>query len=229
MPYKKKNYVRKKRPYRRRWRRRRGYRGTALTNMNTRGPLPRTYKAKLRYTESITLNPGAGTVQTYTFNMASLYDPNYTGTGHQPLGFDQLISMYDHFCVIGSKLTATFSPSSGMAVPTTVCLNLDADVSTLGDIDNAIEQNSSKYCLLNPQSPPQTLTMSYSPKTFMGISKPLSADKLQGTASANPTDCSFVNIYCQATDGSSDPGAIDVAVTIDYVAIFHEPLTLAPS
>lgn len=229
-PVTKKYYRRKKRVYRRKRRYNRRYtRLPASSKMNTKGPLPRTFKGHLRYTDSISLNPGAGTLASHTFNMSSLYDPDYTATGHQPLGFDQIMPMYDHFVVIGSKLTATIAGSGGFSVPTAVCLNLDPDVSTASTVEQAMEQNSSKYTILNGENRVKTITMNYSPKKFMGISKPMSSDKLQGTISANPSDNAFCTIYAQAVDGSSDPGAIDIVVTIDYVAVFIEPITLAQS
>ena len=42
--------------------------------------------------------------------MNSLFDPDFTGTGHQPYYFDQFATIYQRYTVIGSKLTATFTP-----------------------------------------------------------------------------------------------------------------------
>ena len=34
--------------------------------------------------------------------------PNHTGVGHQPLYFDQLMTIYNHYIVIGAKITVKF-------------------------------------------------------------------------------------------------------------------------
>ena len=41
--------------------------------------------------------------------MNSLFDPDQTGTGHQPYYFDQFAALYNRYTVLGSKLTAEFS------------------------------------------------------------------------------------------------------------------------
>lgn len=233
MPYAKR--TRKRTGYRRK---RRGYgkkrmyrrsNATSLRSLTTNTPLPRRFKTTLKYTDSISLNPGAGTLDSFVFNMASLYDPNYTGVGHQPMGFDQIMPLYDHFVVIGSKAVVTICGSGGFTVPTYVVANLCGAVTVPSSCEQAIEQNTSSSCILGQNNNVQRLNISYSPKKFLGISKPLSADKLQGTISANPTDGAFLVLSAQAVDGSSDPGVINLNVTIEYVAVFIEPLLLAQS
>lgn len=63
--------------------------------------LPRSFMAKLRYAETFSLSTGTvgviGTVQTMTLN--NVYDPNQSGVGHQPYGFDQLTPFYGYYVV----------------------------------------------------------------------------------------------------------------------------------
>merc|ERR1719213_349208 len=47
----------------------------------------------------------------YIFSLNNIYDPNYTGTAwnfgsynHQPRGHDQLLAIYNKYCVIGAKV-----------------------------------------------------------------------------------------------------------------------------
>lgn len=62
---------------------------TLSTTTNTL-PLGKYFKSHNRYVEGfIDLNPGAlGSNAPYTFSANGLYDPNITGSGHQPIGFD---------------------------------------------------------------------------------------------------------------------------------------------
>jgi len=51
----------------------------------------------LRYSDYFQLTTTSGAVSTYVFAANGLYDPNITGTGHQPMGFDQLLQFYNHY------------------------------------------------------------------------------------------------------------------------------------
>ena len=53
-------------------------------------------------------NGGKATKQ---FRINSLYDPNYTDVGHQPLGRDLLAAMYNHYRVLKTDFVVEFCPS----------------------------------------------------------------------------------------------------------------------
>lgn len=51
----------------------------------------------------------------------SLYDPDYTGTGHQALGFDQLFTFYYHYYVAASKFKIRFRSTGNTAAQIGQC------------------------------------------------------------------------------------------------------------
>ncbi len=54
----------------------------------------------LHYNELNPLNSGvAGTTASYVFRLSSIFDPSFTGVGHQPLGRDQLEPLYERYQV----------------------------------------------------------------------------------------------------------------------------------
>lgn len=53
----------------------------------------------------------SGGKATKQFRINSLYDPNYTDVGHQPLGRDLLAAMYNHYRVLRTDFTVEFCPS----------------------------------------------------------------------------------------------------------------------
>lgn len=71
---------------------------------------PQEMKVKLRYVDSFPLTSTTGGITSTTFRMNSLFDPDFTYTGHQPYGFDQWAALYTTYVVLGSKLTTTWSP-----------------------------------------------------------------------------------------------------------------------
>lgn len=105
--------------------------------------LPDTYFCKLVYYEHVTgVGDGGLTSLRYRFRGNSCFDPNATGVGHQPLGFDQLCSataFYSNYRVMGSKLECSQSTRTNAATTAAVMATTD---STYGptNIDNMMEQ-----------------------------------------------------------------------------------------
>jgi hypothetical protein len=62
----------------------------------------------LRYVDAFSLQCAAATlVSGYQFRINSIYDPDYTGTGHQPYMHDQLAALYAQYRV--HRIRATIS------------------------------------------------------------------------------------------------------------------------
>jgi hypothetical protein len=194
-------------------------------------PLPHTLRTKLKYAEHVVITGTSGALGLYVFNASSLYDPNYTGTGHQPRGFDQLMPLYDHFVVTKSRAKVQFVPTStsatmaGIAVSATVNNQGDWDdyaegpYSVCGALDAAVTSGGLRVLQLD---------ISYDAKKNLGIPDPLTADKLQGTISANPVDNAFYHIFIQHA-GETNSVSCNVLVEIEYECAFIEPLNPAQS
>lgn len=204
------------------------------TSSFTRYPTgPNTLVRKLRYVESVVLNGGASVAAAnHFFSANGLFDPNITGTGHQPMAFDQYIAMYDHYKVLSSKMTIhpLANPSASTADNQQIVLiYLDDDITAITNINNMIEQGQTSYMVINSgaSAPPKLTSKSFNSKTF--FSNRLSGDSLLGTGSANPVEQAFYNISTAALNGTGDPVSLAVLVVIDYVVSFSERKTLGSS
>lgn len=188
-------------------------------------PFPKIRFAKLVYYEEVQLNPTAGGIAYNVFRTNSLYDPNSTGTGHQPMGFDQLMALYNHYEVYGSKITARFIPSGNQYY----CgVYLDDDGSATTNITELLEQRGSRSRILsNSASRPTVVTQRYSQTKTFG--KTVRGDDTQkGNSAASPSEMSYFMVYA-ASVGSTDPGAVTVLVRIEFFAKFSELKTLTQS
>lgn len=65
-------------------------------------------RVKQKYFEQVVLGDGATSPYPYTFRLNSTYDPNETGTGHQPKGRDFYASMYNDYIVLGGRYIVRF-------------------------------------------------------------------------------------------------------------------------
>jgi len=67
---------------------------------------PKSLTLKLVYHDHINVTVALG-LGTYTFRGNSIYDPDETGTGHQPMGIDKFNDVYDSYYVRASGITIT--------------------------------------------------------------------------------------------------------------------------
>lgn len=180
-------------------------------------------KVTMIYHERFSLNPAVASLASYVFRANSCYDPNYTGTGHQPRGFDQLMALYDHGTVIGSKMdVGIFSPNS---VGATVAVNLRDSVSTPSTFDDMLEVPTCSWTIISPSAGGgvANLSQSCSPAKFLGRPKVLSEDDLRFSSSADCVEQAFYHIVVGPTDSLTDLSSIDFHVRIEYTVILSEP------
>lgn len=75
-------------------------------------PFPNQKIVRHKYCEQIILSAAgsAGTGTTYTYRANSVFDPNKTGIGHQPLFRDEMAANYAYYTVIASFIKVTWDP-----------------------------------------------------------------------------------------------------------------------
>lgn len=211
-------------PFRKRrmFRRRRRYRRTA--NL-----LPARFCTKLRYYYQGSIDPGAaGTVSANVFRANSVYDPDLTGAGNQPRGFDQLMNLYENFQVIGSKVVCRYASRNASTYDVVAGISLRSNSSAETQLVNYVEQKNCKSKMLasGASAAPCTIAMSYKPKKIFGT-RALSQDYV-GTASSDPTNCCYFHIFA-APIQSVDSDAIDFYLTIEYIVVFTRPADVTQS
>lgn len=82
-----------------------------LSLLNSKSPFPMIMHTKHEYCQNFGLgNGGAGTFgNTQTMRLNSLFDPDLTGVGHQPYGYDQMAALYNVYKVTRVQVELTFT------------------------------------------------------------------------------------------------------------------------
>jgi len=201
---------------------------------NTVGIVPDTKTVRLRYCQYLTLNPTTSDTAYHTFYTNGLYDPDRTGTGHQPLGFDQWTKFYDFYLVKGSKMKCTFiSGGSGAQTGTAMCgITVTEEDSMTVIPESIMEQPKATWRLMtNSNAAQKTIVRKgFSPKKFWGL-KDIADNKarLGSDYQATPPTNAFFHVWVQGIDAVTDPGPVDIIVCIDYVVQFSERRELVQS
>jgi hypothetical protein len=186
-------------------------------------------KAMLRYADYFALTSTAGVVASYVFSCNGLYDPNITGTGHQPAGFDQMMLSYEHYVVTRSRICCTYLNTSTTTAPG-VALSLEAGATPITNIQQIIEDGMVKTVRLYGAAVAgsmATLNLFCDLAKFGGVVKILDNPEYRGTIAANPAEQSYFHVQVWGQNG--DTSVVQVEVVIEYEAWFVEPRNLSQS
>lgn len=198
-------------------------------NINMGLGFPMKMNIRHKYRETVPITCTAGAMGSYFFSCNSLYDPNKTGTGHQPMYYDQVAAVYSYYVVTGSKISVRVTHDSGSNSAVTIALtkNEDAAISP-SNIDGVIEQSWAKSVTLGESSTDVAqLSSSFSMKQRQGASG-IANDLFRADINNNPVDQTFYQISCQPTDRASTL-LVNVEVTIEYMAVWSDIKEIAQS
>lgn len=196
---------------------------------------PPILKTRLRYvSQNLTLNPLLGSPATYIFRANSIHDPNSTGGGHQPRGFDELSVFYYHYVVLGSKCTVTFAIPPGYP-GAYLYLHLNAENNVFSTGNDYVESRNTVYKVVNTTdnelsdaARTRSLTKTFSPRRFLGRNDPMSDPNLKGataSGSSNPAEMAYFHMGVAPILNSVDLPVITFTVHVEYIVAFIEPKT----
>lgn len=204
---KSKQYRRKPRAVRRkRFARRR----PRLTNVNrSLQPIPARYICKMKYSENVTTDSNGH----YVFNLNSVYDPNRTGIGHQPYGFDVLSGLYNRYRVISCGWRISSPTASYRQIG---CIPSN-DLSILWDINELKENPRARYVVQSVGGGTMTLSGKQYIPALMGRTKSqyMSDDSYSSVVTTSPSELALLYIVTATNAGVIEPGA-QVQVLFEY-------------
>ena len=229
--YKRKSYKKK----------RRGYRRYPRYKAITSG-FPKSKLVKLRYIEEITLNPGTAAAVSQVYRANSVFDPNFSGVGGQPMSFDSWAAIYNKYTVVGSKCTVIpVLTATSQVTPAYYGVSLDTDStnysSAMSTVPQLLEQkykNSThikqaglvQATALNTKK--NMATRTFSAKKWFGVSNIMDGANHSALVTANPSSEAFFQVWA-ASINSNDPGNVNFLVTLEYIVLFRDPVIQARS
>jgi len=179
-------------------------------------------KFKHKYAEQKSLATQSGADTQYQFSVNGMYDPNITGTGGQPMFFDQIAGIYDHYTVIGSKIKWTVINASTTAVEPYRCVFwINDDTTTSVGFDSLVATTGAQTRFAQGGLNPDRIIVEQYWSARKNFGNCLANDELKGTAAANPAEQQYFQITLRAVD-SVTVIPLWVLVEIEYTAIWRE-------
>ncbi len=198
--------------------------GRLLTNCNSNPPIYRTIvfypdqmRVTMRYVSNVTMSGAAAVVQQFRGN--SVYDPDNSVGGNQPLYYDQLSTIYAQYCVLGARLTISLVNSNTVNSLAVVFPSKNSIFS--GTISDRAQQPRASYCNLGANT--GSLATGYL-CTFDTTARVYCLDDVidnpnyVAAVGANPAVGWYFQVAIQSFDGSVVN--VQTTVTIDYDVVW---------
>jgi len=208
-------------------------RKTGNREMIPRGPnfsgaalgLPAAKRVQMRYCETINLASTVGAMGTYEWSANDLFDPNITGAGHQPYGFDQWMTFYTKATVMKSSCVVE-ATTTGTPLTFGVFFSRGAAGSTISSAMSLIEAYRGTGHLCTGSSAP--VRVAKSNFDLMVTDPEFDPGSFFCTTAASPTFRYHYTVFAQSADLSTTANLLGF-ITILYDVLLEDPVTIAAS
>lgn len=209
--------------------RRRNYRRKPRVIVNRAlHPIPQRFITKMKYSEQFITDATTGM---YKFNLNSIYDPNLSGTGHQPYGFDTLATLYNRYRVIACGYRIQVNWQTNQSAQPVLVGALPANESLLFSSVSELRENPrAKYISQNYGAESKVLSGKTYIPSLVGRTKAqyMADDRYQATMTTSPNELAILNIIT-GPNGSDSPGSATLQIVLEYTVEFFDIKHLAQS
>lgn len=189
---------------------------------------------RMNYSERIALAGSSGAHAFNTWNANSIFDPNYTLTGHQPYGHDEYNQFYRKYLVLGCKVTTSFEyASTSLNTQPVACFAvLDEDLGLPTFLHTKEERYPEKVKYLHPYDVKEVNIVNYydAAKWHKITQAALTADHQSVAAfGANPDKGVYLHTGIQSSDSSSTSSQVQIRNRFQFIVKLLEPLPILGS
>lgn len=192
--------------------------------------LGQSFRTKLKYVDNVGLSSVGGAVSKNVFSPQNCYDPNVTGTGHQPMYFDQLAAVFNKYKVHSAKITVSFNAVTETAATSCFACGIigGSGQSILADPNGNMEDNHGVSTIVNGRngnSGQKTLFLTYAPMRDLGITvndDTLTSDVTTGAGTY------FWNVWCADLQSTGTTNMV-ASVIIEFDVEFTDNKNISQS
>lgn len=195
------------------------------------GPFPNSAITRMRYCGYKNLSTTAGVISGVFFRANGIFDPDAQTGGGQPLGRDEYANLYNHYTVLGSKITVEFmgkNDTTNSYMPNVCGCYLSDDVAI--DATNwqgIIEQGKGSNSVIVQGSSAangrRIVTCRFSPRKFFGIKYAVDNYDLSAAIGEDPLEQAFFYVWISGLDLSTNTMGCHIKIMVDYLVKFTEP------
>lgn len=183
---------------------------------------PPKIQTTLRYCDIYNITSSSGSLAKQLLNLNSIYDPDNSGVGHQPLYRDTFADIYNSYAVINARVKITFT-SNASTSSMIVGAVIDDDSTTSSTITTLLEQGTGKHIFLPAVTGSlsnKSIYFTWNCKKFLGID-PFTSQTYKTNVSVNPSELQTLLVYAAPADGVSTT-TTSLLVEMEFDVLFTE-------
>lgn len=197
-------------------------------------PSPATPLKAFQYTTFIyadtgfSIDPGVGgSTGVRVLSLNSLYDPDVTGTGHQPAGFDQLMAIYEEYCVYAVKYKCSWYNSDGsneMIGGVTITDQLSTSTDPRVYIENGMTQwalSSNKGASTGERIREHSGYVDLAKVHGIDKKSMLSENSYRGNVGSSPNEQAYLHLWVAPANATSDLATSVWCVELTYYVVLQ--------
>lgn len=188
-------------------------------------PIPQRYITKMKYAGTVLTNDSGN----YIFSINSLFDPDLSGGGHQPYGFDQLAALYNRYRVISCSWRVQV-PKTDQAIQFGVIPGNSLSPTALTNFSHLKESPRARYVSQMPGGTAMTVSGKAYLPSIVGRTKAqyMADDRYQATTVASPEE--DIQLFIKAASVIDvNLASAAVQVILEFTAEFFDVVTLSQS
>jgi len=185
---------------------------------------PKTLQTKLRYSDVFTITSSAGAVGKQMYRWNSLFDPDLTNIGHQPLYRDTYATLYDQYAVVKAKATIRILTADTTAALAVGCVT-DDDGTTSSSVNTLTEMSTGMSDIITPLAGSHSYTVftpTWSAHQDLNIN-PYTSETYKTPNTSDPTEVSTLLIWAATVGGAS--ATITMQIVLEQEVVFSELTT----
>jgi len=167
---------------------------------------------------------GTATANSYVFAANGAYDCDISGSGGQPMGFDQMMIFFNHYTVLRCRITVTAWNTSTTLIPF-IGIMISGSSSVTSGYEMAVENGNIEFVPLGYQGQAGSmakLTREVDVAKFQGITNIMDDPNMRGDSASNPTELTYFHITTW-NPASATQVTTNISALLEFDTVFHEP------
>jgi len=178
---------------------------------------PAQLRMKHRYATNLVMTSTTGSLASQLFSCNGMYDPDVSGVGHQPMYFDTLSAIYNHYTVLASTIKITVTCSTVPTNPCQMVVYLEDDTTITPANTIAAQEAGTSLTKIIPAGSTNVYKMTKSWNSVMFGPDAVDNDNLQGSIAANPTEQTLYAVLWSGINSQTQACTVNFEIVYDAV------------